>query len=229
MNYFYFDPYAVNVFAAGFEWARKEHVDCLYLLSESDDLASRRLFEDSGAGLVDLRVTLARDTAPLSASEPCAARLRPACAADVTALKVIASKAHTDSRFYSDERFARERCDALYATWIERSVSGWAQAVFVAELDAAVAGYITVHARADSLAEIGLIAVAESARGKGLGRFLVERALAWAHEAGLPHTSVVTQGSNVAAQRLYQSAGFRTARVQLWHHLWFERQTATRA
>ena len=32
---------------------------------------------------------------------------------------------------------------------------------------------------------------------------------------------VVTQGGNVAAQRVYQHAGFRTARTELWYHRWF--------
>ena len=211
------------------DWAGKERIDCLYLLSESDDSTSRRLFEHSGAALVDLRVTLARDTGPMFKVKPCSATLRAANANDVSALRAIASRAHTDSRFYSDGRFARERCDELYATWIERSVRGWARSVLVAELDGALAGYVTLHARPDGDAEIGLIAVTESARGKGVGRFLVESALLMANAFGLAHTSVVTQGSSVAAQRLYQSAGFRTTRVQLWHHLWFEKQAPTRA
>jgi ribosomal protein S18 acetylase RimI-like enzyme len=35
--------------------------------------------------------------------------------------------------------------------------------------------------------------------------------------------SVVTQGRNVAAQRLYQRAGFVTASTQLWYHRWLDR------
>jgi hypothetical protein len=34
--------------------------------------------------------------------------------------------------------------------------------------------------------------------------------------------TVVTQGRNLPAQRLYQSRGFRTQRLQVWHHLWLD-------
>jgi len=30
----------------------------------------------------------------------------------------------------------------------------------------------------------------------------------------------VTQGSNIAAQRLYQRSGFLPKSVQLWYHFW---------
>ena len=48
------------------------------------------------------------------------------------------------------------------------------------------------------------------------------------HFGAPDNRSVVTQGRNVAAQRLYQSAGFRTAAVQLWHHCWFTHGVAER-
>jgi hypothetical protein len=34
--------------------------------------------------------------------------------------------------------------------------------------------------------------------------------------------TVVTQGRNVAAQRTYQGAGYRTSRTSLWFHRWFD-------
>jgi len=37
---------------------------------------------------------------------------------------------------------------------------------------------------------------------------------------------VVTQGRNLAAQRLYQRNGFVTASLQLWYHRWFPRENA---
>jgi ribosomal protein S18 acetylase RimI-like enzyme len=39
---------------------------------------------------------------------------------------------------------------------------------------------------------------------------------------GVQRVSVVTQGRNVAAQKLYQSCGFTTCSVQLWYHWWLE-------
>ena len=42
------------------------------------------------------------------------------------------------------------------------------------------------------------------------------------------HTAmVVTQGSNIAGQNLYQRHGYRTARTYLWLHRWLSMATPT--
>src|SRR5262249_31685103 len=46
-------------FERAIEWCRAERVACVYLRSDVEDLASRRLAEDHGFRLVDLRVTYA--------------------------------------------------------------------------------------------------------------------------------------------------------------------------
>jgi RimJ/RimL family protein N-acetyltransferase len=46
-------------------------------------------------------------------------------------------------------------------------------------------------------------------------------ALQWFADQGMDSMEVVTQGRNVAAQRLYQKCGFATKEVQLWYHHWF--------
>ena len=97
-------------------------------------------------------------------------------------------------------------------------------AVLVAELDGEAAGYVTCHlASPSNRGSIGLIAVSEDARGQGLGGELVFGALGWCSEHGAAEVSVVTQGANIAAQRLFQLCGFRTASLGLWFHRWYER------
>jgi len=149
------------------------------------------------------------------------AKIRTSRESDIPTLRTIAAKSHVDSRFYADGRFDRARCDELYATWIEKSCRGWADVVFVAEHDGSPVGYLSCHAREDKRGEIGLVGIDERAQGRGLGGALVHAALRWFAERELERASVVTQGRNVPAQRLYQSAGFRTSAVQLWHHRWF--------
>ena len=51
--------------------------------------------------------------------------------------------------------------------------------------------------------------VAEDARGRGLGRALLDRALAWAREHGYRYVHLDTTDAMVAARALYESAGFR--------------------
>jgi len=96
--------------------------------------------------------------------------------------------------------------------------------VLVAEHDARPAGYISCHLKQDGSGQIGLVGVDDGARNLGLGRQLVQSALGWFREHEAREVTVVTQGNNVAAQRLYQSSGFLTSAVQLWYHLWPARQ-----
>jgi ribosomal protein S18 acetylase RimI-like enzyme len=96
--------------------------------------------------------------------------------------------------------------------------------VFVAEIDGDATGYVTCHLdRASNQGSIGLIAVSGQTREKGLGRELVLTALGWCCRHGSSEVSVVTQGANVAAQRLFQRCGFRTYSMGLWFHRWTER------
>jgi dTDP-4-amino-4,6-dideoxy-D-galactose acyltransferase len=203
-------------------WCQAERIECLYVLMDAQDKASAANTGLADASWIDQRFTYERETAPLPQGKPSKATLRHARTEDTPVLEALAMVAHNDTRFWKDGRFPEERCAQLYATWIRRSLEGWAEAVFVAELQSTPVGYITCHAREGGSAEIGLIAVAESWRGEGIGRALVERALAWASEQALPHTRVVTQGTNRGAMMLYRSAGFRLVRSQCWYHLWFK-------
>ncbi len=138
----------------------------------------------------------------------------------MSALKAIAKTGHRDTRFYFDLHFDRAKCDLLYETWIENSFTGFAQAVLVAEMNAEPVGYITCSSQGAE-SQIGLLGVAEKCQGMGLGKQLVESFLAWSVEHGADRATVVTQGRNVSAQRLYQRMGFLTAAFQLWYHRWF--------
>lgn len=206
-------------FEAALDWCRRNEVECLYLLTDADDVATLRRAEHAGADLVDVRLELT--VRPLERERAAPRReVRPAQAGDVAALRAVAATCHRATRFYADGRFDHARCDELYSTWIERSCAGWAQAVFCAEVDGAAAGYVTCHLRDGARGEVGLFGVGELARGRGLGRALVERALAWFVEQGTGEVSVATQARSLDAQRLYQSVGFRASKAAIWHHLW---------
>jgi dTDP-4-amino-4,6-dideoxy-D-galactose acyltransferase len=198
-------------------WCGENRIRCLYLLASVEDLAGAEfLIGKCDFRLVDIRATLERDASP---TEP-GGEIRLAQAADVPALAAIARESHTDSRFYRDPHFPRERCDALYQTWLEKSCAGWADAVLVAEYASRPAGYITCKL-SEGEGQIGLIAVASWARGAGIGRRLVLASVRTFAQNGARRVRVVTQGRNMAAQRLYQRCGFTTCSLQLWYHRWF--------
>jgi dTDP-4-amino-4,6-dideoxy-D-galactose acyltransferase len=193
-----------------------EGIDCLYLLSSAADSATHWAAQDAGFRLVDIRVTLERRELAAGTVAPL---VRPAAPADVPALREIARASHYDSRFYADPHFSREACGRLYETWIERSCAGWAQAVLVVEAEGSPAGYLTCHV-SGAEGSIGLVAIRESSRGRGFGGQLMSAALSYFARAGTSRVEVVTQGRNLASQRLYQRFGFCPSAVQLWYHYW---------
>jgi ribosomal protein S18 acetylase RimI-like enzyme len=204
-------------------WCDAEAIDCLYFLSELDP-RTIALVEKAHFGLKDVRVKFRRPLEAPPALPPQPLVVRPARADDVPALEAIAAHSHGDSRFYADERFGRERADELFRTWIRNSVAGWADDVLVLARagEGSPLGYITGH-RVGQEGKIGLIAVAEEARGAGGAKQLVSTLCARYRAAGLTAMTVVTQGRNQGAQRLYQRMGFTTDVVGLWYHRWWLR------
>lgn len=214
--------------AAAAEWGTRESIDCVYLLVDSDRHDVIRAAEEQGCRLVDVRVTLqfALSNAPDPRALPLGGRVRPARQEDSSALAAIARYSHRDSRFFADPCFPDARCEDLYDEWIRASVRGYADAVMVAEFGGVPVGYITLHRNSSSgEGSIGLVAVAEEHRGRKLGAALLSAALSWFQSAGAPLVTVVTQGSNVSAQRLYQRSGFLTHSVAFWYHWWLGSQT----
>ena len=208
--------------AAAVDWCERHQVDCLYALCESGDAAAIQAAQEHTFGFVDIRMTLERDAGtrvPATALDD----VRTATPSDIGRLRQIARSAHTSSRFYYDGHFPHEHCDELYATWIERDCLGAADAVLVAEHGGVVSGYLTCQI-AGPTGSIGLVGVAQEARGHGLGSRLLSAATEWFAGRGLGHVRVVTQGRNIAAQALYQRHGFRSSALQLWYHRWFPRR-----
>lgn len=206
--------------SAALQWGMQNDLACIYFLANSGDTETVRHLERHGFRFVDIRVTLdLKHPSPKCANEP---HVRAFHQDDLHTLKALARSSHTDSRFYADLTFPRERCCDLYETWIERSCQGWAQQVFVLEHAGLPAGYITCHLNELKDGSIGLVSVATQAQGHGGGRALVERALAWFGQANVERVSVVTQGRNIRAQRLYQRSGFLVTTMELWYHYWFD-------
>lgn len=207
-------------------WCDAMGIACLYFLADSGDRRTAWLARDAGFRAVDLRVTL--ETAveghggELNGVSP--GRVRPSTPADVSELRTIARQSHGASRFYYDPNFPTALCDALYETWIAKSCEGYADVVLVGERDSRVTGYVSCHLGGAETGRIGLLAVAPDAQGKGVGRLLVEAARRWFAQQGMRRMTVVSQGRNAQALRLYQRCGFITGSVEEWYHRWFDQR-----
>ena len=202
------------------EWCVREEIRCLYFLASSDSSETTDLAGANGFRMTDLRFTLARGLEGYAGS---AGSVRAFNESDLPFLQEIAAVSHRDSRFYHDPGFLDQRCDEFYKTWIERSCHGYANTVLVAEHLRQPAGYVSCHLQPGGIGTIGLLAVADWSRGVGLGGQLVTAALRFFAESCCTRVTVVTQGRNCSAQRLYQNCGFRSASMELWYHRWFDR------
>jgi ribosomal protein S18 acetylase RimI-like enzyme len=217
-------------------WCTREGVACAYFLAAANEPATARCAAAHGFSLVEVRLEFDwlppafsdhpshPPTATAGATDAMSANVREVVPADVPALEAIARSSFTDSRFYMDGRFPRERCDDFYAHWLRESCrpGGIADAVLVAEQHGAPVAFLTCQLQEGGrLGRIGLVGVEANCRGRGVGQQLVRAAQQWFLNQGVHSVRVVTQSRNIASQRLYQRCGFLTYTVGLYYHKWY--------
>jgi dTDP-4-amino-4,6-dideoxy-D-galactose acyltransferase len=198
-------------------WLNANAVDCLYFLAVPE-AETMKLAAGAGFRFVDARVTLdyVLPKNPCSESSGC---VRTAVSKDIPELQRIASESHHDSRFYVDGNFARPACDELFRIWITKGFENKEGVVFVAEQDNKPVGYNSIYT-SESEGVISLIAIDSSYRGRGLATHLMNRAEAWFRQHNVERVTVPTQAANIPALRLYESRGFKIAKVEPWFHRW---------
>jgi len=98
---------------------------------------------------------------------------------------------------------------ARKARHIDVDVSRETGAVFVAEVDGSVVGYVTSwRDEASGIGHIPNLAVRVAFQGVGIGRRLIDRALDNFRAAGMTHAKIETLEANAVGYGLYTSMGF---------------------
>ena len=173
---------------------------------------------------VDVRVTIERTVADAPSPRPIEdAIIRPSRADDVETLVAITRDSFSVTRFFADPFLDNEKVSDMYQIWIRKSVTtDFADRVLVLEVNGESVGFATCHLdRHLNEGKIALAALAASTRGKGYTQVLILHALEWFRDQGMERVNVPTQGSNIAALRMYQRCGFVTRSTELWFHKWF--------
>lgn len=205
--------------------AGREGIRLVYWPAPRDRKVPEALLRDHHGLLADRKATYAADL-PVAAPEgvPGGWRVRPfprgPATTDLVALAVASGEM---SRFRLDPNVPSGRFEALYEAWMARSTTGeLADAVLVADLpgrDDRPSGVVTLSVR-DGVGRIGLLAVRDDSRGRGLGGLLLTSAHREAAARGAGRVEVVTQLDNAAACRLYEKAGYRLGGVAYVYHFW---------
>ena len=92
--------------------------------------------------------------------------------------------------------------------------------LWVAELDGRLVGSIAIIGREDGAAQLRWFLVDPEARGRGLGRRLIDESLAFCRAAGYRSVYLWTVSGLDAAARLYREAGFRKTETKAPAMLW---------
>ena len=113
-----------------------------------------------------------------------------------------------------------------YAWFLGTQIRSDDVAVFVAERDGEVAGYVYVGIEPQSWKELreeaGFIhdvVVSDAARRGGVATALMEAAVAWLRERGVPRVILWTAQPNEGAQRLFERLGFRRTMIEMTKEL----------
>ncbi len=102
------------------------------------------------------------------------------------------------------------------ARHIDDDVAANPTGVFVAESGGKVVGYITTRIdRELGKGRIPNLAVDASTRGQGLGRKLIEHALAYFRSEGMGYAMIETMAYNEVGNHLYPSCGFQEVGRQI--------------
>lgn len=139
----------------------------------------------------------------------------PAQPDDLNQLISIVNNAYQYSRFCSPWFSPADR-ERFYATWVEKAVLGQFDDICLCiKNEEKVLGFITLK-KIDSICRIGLIAVAEDARGQQIGSRLMNLANSYALKQQLSTIQVATQLANIPAINFYNKLNYKTNSISHW-------------
>lgn len=200
--------------------ANAEGYKLIYLFADPEDVLSNTSAKDFGAKLVDQKVTFrikVEDAVDAGINEHIKDYETGYPSEKLIDLSL---QSGLYSRYKIDENFRNREFERLYLAWIENSMNKKiADHTFVYVEDGKELGVVTVKIKPE-LAQIGIIAVDESTRGKSIGSKLMKQVIAVVKKKQVPLLDVATQIDNTNACNFYKKLGFHANVLENVYHIW---------
>jgi ribosomal protein S18 acetylase RimI-like enzyme len=150
-------------------------------------------------------------------------RIRCATADDLRTLSIFGTRLAELHVSFDDRRFVSpDPPEPVFFEFFESQIARPDAALLIADLGATPVGYAFVRMEAESIEDLrGASAwlhdifVAPEARGRGVGKRLVEAAIDAARRLGSSNLMLSVSPSNAPGKRLFESLGLRTTMIEM--------------
>ncbi len=212
---FHVEALAISDLYRLLEQKQTQKFDLVYVFIDKPSNESIQLLERVGGTLVDEKVIYEKPVPRGVHQHLDLIDYQGVCTAELNDLALASGHS---SRFKIDKRL-NHKFEEFYSIWIQKSIDRiMADKIFVYQPSDKIEGFVTIKIKND-IGQIGLIAVDEQQRGKGIGRALINECDALLMVNQVPVHQVVTQKQNLGACALYEKCGFKIKEIQTIFHL----------
>ncbi|MNW44170.1 dTDP-fucosamine acetyltransferase [compost metagenome] len=199
------------------EYIQVRNIDFVQVLCRIDEISKINKLEYNGFHFADVKITYRINLEDVYVN-PIDFKL--ATNKDKLPIRKIAEGSFFDSRYYGYEHlFKVEKVNRMYSLWAEKSIDGQFDDFCLKITHSnATCGFITVKIINTSSAVIGIFAIDEQFRGRGIGCELMNSLFSFLRTMNVCNVEVSTQGKNILAQNFYIKQGFKVSRLESWYY-----------